>query len=400
ECRRMGIEVLPPDINQSFESFTAVTSGTEKNKIAKEKEVSKTIRFGLRAVKNIGEHIAKVIIEERKNNGLFKDLSDFLERICDKDLNKKSLESLIKCGGLDQFGERGQLLKNIENMLGFNRETSKIRSNGQTSLFGEIPSLNLNSKVKLDSAPPVQQKEKLAWEKELLGLYISEHPFSEFKGLINNNLVLPIAKIYEHLFDPQVLISGIVIKIQKIITRANESMLFVKIEDLSGIVEVLVFPSLLKETLNIWQEGKAVICQGKLSNKDQQIKLLCNKAVELIVDNAKEIIAKFVPSNKAVNYSKNKAIAINVNQINPVDKSEINHLQFDGNKLYVLIGDKLDSMILTKLKDIMLKYQGDKKVYFKIKSQILPDKFDLVETDFAVIYNQPLAKAINSLLSK
>ncbi|MDO9399581.1 MAG: DNA polymerase III subunit alpha [bacterium] len=402
ECRHMGIDVLSPDINQSFESFTAVVLGTE---------TSKTIRFGLKAVKNIGDHIAEVIIEERKNNGLFKDLSDFLERICDKDLNKKSLESLIKCGGLDQFGERGQLLKNVESMLEFNRETSKTKNNGQTSLFGEIPSLNLNNKIKLENALPVEQSEKLAWEKELLGLYITGHPFLEYESFVDRNLILPIAKMGKNLSARQILIAGIIIKIQKITTRSNESMLFVKIEDSTGVIESLVFPSLLKENVNIWQEGKAVICQGKLSNKDQQVKFLCNRVVELVVDDAEKIIAKFIKDSD-INFSVKQfekcsdpilpsasAIVKKVNQVNQANQANTSCLQFNENKLYVLLDNKINPIILAKLKELLIKHNGDKKVYFKIRSQTLSNKFDLIETDFAVDYNNVLIKNINSLLS-
>ncbi|MFH1772933.1 MAG: DNA polymerase III subunit alpha [Patescibacteria group bacterium] len=381
ECRHMKIEVLPPDINQSVESFTAIVSNIEKNK---------TIRFGLKAVKNIGDHIAETIIKERKDNGMFKNISDFLERVCDKDLNKKSLESLIKCGGLDKFGERGQLLKNIENLLEFNREISKTKNSKQESLFGKIPSFNLNNKVKLENALPAKQKEKLGWEKELLGLYITEHPFSEYKKFVNN-LILPIFKINEHVSDQQIFVAGIITKIQKIITRTNESMLFVKIEDSSGVAEVLVFPSLLKETVNIWQDGKAVICQGKLSNKDREIKLLCNKVSELTSDNAKKVIAEFTKNNNFAEKS--------LNNYSASRQEQINHLQFDKDKLYILIDSKLNSMILIKLKNLLLEYKGDTKVYFKIKSLVLPNKFDLIETDFSITYDQSLAKAINNLLN-
>lgn len=395
ECRKMKIDVLPPDVNQSFESFTAVISNDE----------SKTIRFGLKAVKNIGDHIAEVIIEERKKNGLFKDLSDFLERICDKDLNKKSLESLIKCGGFDQFGERGQFLKNIENILEFNRETSKTKNNGQTSLFSEIPSLNLNSKIKLENASPVKQSEKLAWEKELLGLYITGHPFLDYEKIIDNDLILPIVKLVKNLSARQIFIAGIIIKVQKITTRSNELMLFVKIKDSSGVIESLVFPSLLKENSDIWQEGKAIICQGKLSNKDQQIKFLCNRAVELTINDAMKIIAKFIKDANANTSSKSFYKQPNVisspipapvitNKVAAVNKKNINYLQFNEDKVYILLDNKLDPAILIKLKELLIKYQGDKKVYFKIKSQVSPDKFDLIETDFAVAYNKSLVEAV------
>jgi DNA polymerase-3 subunit alpha len=299
ECRHMDIEVSRPDINQSYGSFTVVTSGTEKNKAVDEKEKVKTIRFGLQAIKNVGENIAEVIIKERKENGPYKDITDFLERVNDKDLNKKSLESLIKSGALSKFGERGQLLVNMENLLSFSKEVSKSKDNGQTSLFANAPVINMEHKIKLEPAAPASQQEKLAWEKELLGVYITEHPFQDYKKHLEK-IAVPLVDLAAHMSENIVNISGVITSIKKIITRTNESMLFVKIEDAQGSVEILVFPSILKGTEEIWQEGKVVLCQGKLSDKDQEIKLLANKAIELSLENIAESI-KNLGATKFVN---------------------------------------------------------------------------------------------------
>ncbi|MDP2737097.1 MAG: DNA polymerase III subunit alpha [bacterium] len=408
ECRNMGIKVMAPDINQSFGSFTVVTSGTEKNMAVKDGEAPDTIRFGLKAVKNIGDHIAEEIIIERKKNGPYKDITDLLERVCDKDLNKKSLESLIKSGGLDNFGERGELLGNMENILEFNRETTKSKSNGQVSLFSDAPSLNLSRKLKLESSPAATSREKLAWEKELLGLYISDHPFSEFKQFINQSII-PAARLAEHKSDNQIYAGGVITKVKKIMTRSNEPMLFVKIEDNSGNLEILVFPSLLKENNLIWQEGKVVLCQGKLSDKDQEFKLLCNKAVELNVETAGEVIKKFTaPGNGANNGESRKFFGYH--QPNPAPKYEkkisppagglpiSKHLIFKDDNLYINLNESASALVLEKLKGVLLKNKGDKKVFFRLLSGF-GAKASLVETDFKVNYNELLIKAINNVLN-
>ncbi|MFH0956145.1 MAG: OB-fold nucleic acid binding domain-containing protein, partial [Candidatus Falkowbacteria bacterium] len=404
ECRHMGIKVMAPDINQSFDSFTVVTSGTEKNMAVNPDEAPDTIRFGLKAVKNIGDHIAEEIIIERKKNGPYKDLTDLLERVCDKDLNKKSLESLIKSGGLDKFGERGQLLGNMDNILEFNRETTKNKSNGQVSLFFDAPSLNFSRKLKLEQAPAATQREKLAWEKELLGLYISEHPFSEFKQFLNK-AVLSTARLAEHKSDYQVYVGGIITKIKKIITRSNEPMLFVKIEDTGGNVEILVFPSLLKDNHAIWQEGKAVLCQGKLSDKDQDLKLLCNKAVELKIETAGEAVKKFTqtPKNSVYGFAANGNAKNNYEPRKsfgypspkppamPISK----YLIFKDDNLYINLNGHTGASALDKLKQVLLKNSGDKKVFFRLLSDA---NANLVETDFKVNYNKFLIEAINNIL--
>ena len=386
ECRKMDIEVLPPDINQSYDSFTVVTSGTAENKAVSESEKVNTIRFGFKAIKNIGGHIVDVIIKERKEHGPYKDITDLLERANDKDLNKKSLESLIKSGSLDQFGERGLLLGNMENLLNFNKETAKARSNGQSSLFADAPSLNLDSKIRLEKAPLASRQEKLGWEKELLGLYISEHPFSDYKKYLVN-VVVSLAEASKRIGDYQVNAAGVITKIQKIMTRTNEQMLFVKIEDLTGNIELLVFPRLLKETPAIWQEGKVVLCQGKLSDKDQQAKLLCNRAVELTLENVEQAASGFVKHGNSEH--KNSSPQYQPKQNNLQSK----YLTFDGKNVYVVLNDDYNQEVLDKLKLVLQKYQGDKKVVFKIKQAN-------VETDFSVKYSEELVRGVEGVLTK
>lgn len=281
ECRKMGINIMPPDINESFASFTVVTSGTMTGDLAKKNEKVDTIRFGLNAIKNVGENIVDVIIEERKNNGRYKDIYDFLERNTDKDLNKKSLEALIKCGGLDNYGDRSHLLYNLEMLLKINKESTQVKLSGQNSLFDidSTPAL----KPKLNDLPigkEISKAEKLSWEKELLGLYISEHPFGEFRKKLSDS-VKRISELKNYIDKENIMTGGVVSSVKKIITKNNKSMLFVKIEDSVSNVEILVFPKMLEKTHELWQEGKVVLCQGKVSNKDQEIKILADIVMEI-----------------------------------------------------------------------------------------------------------------------
>jgi len=390
ECRRLGIVVSRPDINQSFDFFTVVTSKTETSQTATTKEKAKTIRFGLKAIKNMGGHITEVIIKERKENGPFKDITDFLERVADKDLNRKSLESLIKSGALDKFGERGQLLKNIDNLLTFNKETASNKSNGQVSLFADAPVLNMSHKIKLDPAPPALKQEKLSWEKELLGIYISEHPFSDYKKELEG-IALPLVNLSKHLAKQQVVVAGVITKIQKIITRSNEPMLFVKIEDVSANLEILVFPSLLKKTINVWQDNKVIICRGKLSDKDQEIKLLCDRAVILSLDSLDTILKKFKTNGASADSDYNSARKINHNE--PV--KNLSPAKISSSPLKLIFVQPVDNQVMSKLRNLFLSHQGDSKVYFKIEQN---GAGNIIETDFKVDNNQVLTEAITSEL--
>ncbi len=267
EAKKEGIEVLPPDINESFDNFTLVADNN--------------IRFGLTAIKNVGHNIVEAIVEERKKNGKYSSIGDFLNRIESKDFNKKSLESLIKTGAFDSLGERGQLLMSLEKMLNYSREIRKAKSNGQTNLFDSISSESSDFFIlKTKETPEFQESEKVVWEKELLGIYVSEHPLDRHQAFLKK-IVVNIKALGSKQTGKTVKIAGIINTIKKFITKTGKPMLFVELEDLTGKIETLVFPTVLEHDPTVWQEGKIVILSGRLSDRDDQLKILCNEAEEL-----------------------------------------------------------------------------------------------------------------------
>ena len=265
ETKKMGIEVLPPDINESFTFFGVVP---KKNQV----------RFGLSAVKNVGLGIVETIVEERKASGHYASVEDFISRINSKDLNKKSLDSLIKAGAFDRMAERNQLLSSLERLLETSRETQKQKQNGQTGLFDKM---GLNHKIQLAATTPATEKEKLAWEKELLGLYISSHPLNGFRKALENKSS-SIASISKSSLKQRVKIGGIISKIKKIITRTGKPMLFVALEDLTDKIEVVVFPRIIERNPAAFQENKVVMVSGHLDSKDGVPKLICEDIEEVI----------------------------------------------------------------------------------------------------------------------
>src|SRR3989344_6901488 len=260
ECRQMDIKVLPPNINESEENFTVVGDSQ--------------IRFGLKAIKNVGHNIVRTIVSERKNLGQFKSITDFVERVQSRDLNKKSMESLIKCGAFDNFGERNQLLASLEQILNLAREIQKAKQSNKISLFENQPSVGVSSFI-LQEVAAAAKKERLTWEKELLGLYVSEHPLEDYQEKINHETT-PLKNLSKELNGQQIIIGGIINKIQRINTRAGRPMLFVGIEDLTGSIEVLVFPSVLEQTSTTWQEDRIVMVRGRLSDRGGKLNLLCD----------------------------------------------------------------------------------------------------------------------------
>ena len=271
ECQRMKLPVLAPDINESYAKFTLIKGASD----AEDK-----IRFGLTTIKNVGSNIVEAIISERETHGRFVSLADFAERVRHKDFNKKSMESLIKCGTLDAFGERNLLLSNLDTLLEYNRESQKAARDGQESLFAGMPKTHTAS-LRLRPADPAPKRERLAWEKELLGLYVTEHPMEEYMERLKQNHVLPLKDLTLSMRNKTVSIGGLVSSIQKIMTKTGEPMLFVKMEDMSARTEVLVFPKILAQNPDIWQQEKALIVRGKVSDKDGITKILCDEAFEI-----------------------------------------------------------------------------------------------------------------------
>ncbi len=266
ECKDMGIEVLPPDVNESFRNFSVIPG---KNKI----------RFGLLAIKNVGSNIVEAIIREREERGPFKSFSDFIYRIDSKDLNKKSLESLIKAGVFDKFEERNKLLSNIEQLLNFNRDIRKVNATSQRSLF-EKSSL-APPVLKLKEAKPVPLSQKLAWEKELLGLYISSHPLENFKKILEKK-TLPLKELKERIFNYKIRVGGIISSIKKILTKNGKPMLFMKLEDLTDKVEVVVFPGVIERNSTCLQENKIVFVSGRVENREDSPKVIAEDIEEIV----------------------------------------------------------------------------------------------------------------------
>ncbi len=278
EARKMGIKVLPPDINESLAKFTIVRPS---NKSSKTDE--KTIRFGLAAIKNVGHNVVEQIVEERKKRGPYSSIENFIERMPSSVLNKKSMESLIKAGSFDTIEERGKLLLNLEKLLDFARDSQRKKANGDGSLFTMfskntkkpgIGSLRLNN-----PESPASKNEKIIWEKELLGMFVSSHPMEGIQGKIKN--ILRIEEIQPEMTGRIIKIAGVISKIQKITTKSGNPMLFLEIEDLSAKIEALVFPNVLEQNPFLFQENKILEIKGRVSDKDGTPKIICEKAREI-----------------------------------------------------------------------------------------------------------------------
>ncbi len=265
ECSNMNIKVLPPNVNESFKGFTYIDENT--------------IRFGLYTIKNLGSDIGEAIIEERKKNGPYTSIGNFLERVQHKNLNKKSMEALIKSGSMDAFGERGQLLNNLEDMLEYNKQINKKPEN-QASLFGGMVDVKA-PEFKLRETEAAKQSEKLAWEKELLGLYISGHPLDRLRDKLKDK-PQNIKKIREELGNGHpITIGGMFTTVKQVITKKNERMAFVSIEDLTGNIEGVVFPKLFQANTELIAPEKCIALSGKVTIRNGEKSIMIEALKEI-----------------------------------------------------------------------------------------------------------------------
>ncbi|MDO8668957.1 MAG: DNA polymerase III subunit alpha [Candidatus Buchananbacteria bacterium] len=388
ECRQLGIEVLPPDVNESFSTFTVIAESLKENR--------PRIRFGLFAVKGLGENIVRAIIKERKENGNFKNLHDFLTRINNKDLNKRSVEAMAKAGVLDSLEERNKLLYNIDRILLFIKESNQIVASGQDSLFDITPQVSLSG-LTLDNTSPLDKKQKLTWEKEYLGIYVSDHPMQEL-SLKLNGFVTKCAELKTSDAKKYVKIAGVISSLKKIATKKGDLMLFASIEDNTGSTEVLVFPKILEENPHIWQVDSIVAVLGKISDKDDEVKILCEKVAVLNADNINEVFSQILVAPENGHGSsgfwkrhKNGDKASGVGNIsNPTGNINLN--------LLISLNEPLDYNISKSLRELFSLHPGNHCIDLLIAKE--SGSRQKVRTSFKVNNNNELISGIENLVGQ
>jgi len=264
ECERMGIVVLPPDINESFAPFSVVPAKNDE---------SAKIRFGLTTIKNFGEGIAETIIEERKQNGPYQSLSDFLSRITDRNLNKKSLEALIMTGALDRFAERGLMYANVENLLAFNKERVAGKESSQDSLFGSSSTVN---ELALEPARAATKTQMLHWEKDLLGIYVSGHPLDAFKDELAKRTSISDLKGDNRNGIPAVT-AGMIETVRELLTKKGDRMAFIQLANHNDSIEMTAFPETYSAYKDLLVSGTCVAVKGRLNIRNDEPTILVEK---------------------------------------------------------------------------------------------------------------------------
>jgi len=268
ECRRLGIIVLPPDVNKSEAEFS----------IEQIDEGRKAIRYSLPAIKNLGRSAIELIIQARKEGGAFTSIADFCRRVDLRGINKKALESLIKAGALDCLAPRGSLLHAIDRIISLAQQEQKLKESGQTSMFDlwgdavptPLPNFDLEH---FD----VSSKDKLEWEKELLGVYFSEHPLATIAPKLAKTVTALCGEINSEMVGEKVIVAGMVTSVRQLHTRDMKPFVIATLEDLVGAVEVTVWSDIYSQTRAIWQEGNILLVEGVVRLKDDRASINCQK---------------------------------------------------------------------------------------------------------------------------
>ncbi len=348
ECSHLGIDVLPPDINESFVEFAIVPGKSQ-------------IRFGMSAVKNVGIGAVEEILRAREE-GKFQSLEDFFTRINSHSVNRKAVESLIKSGAFDSFGDRSLLLNNVDAMISFSQKSQKDQDSGQTDLFGSEQGEGAVSVSEITLKPEeasYTKAEFLQWERELMGLYLSDHPLSDYKELLEEK-THPLSSISKSEDGKKTTIGGIINSLRVIQTKNGDNMAFVQISDMHGDIELLVFPRVYEQTAWLWAQDKVVLIEGSVNARERDGSL--SDSPKINVSTAREII-----NDEAMTYKptgKKRKPLKDLRQ--PKSSSKNNQSTKKDQKLYVRVESSQDGDRLKALKDFVDSNPGEIEVVIVI----------------------------------
>lgn len=391
ECARIGLTVLPPDVNESFAGF-AVVKGT------------KNVRWGLMAIKNVGAEIAEEIVKERKMKGPFLDLADFLGRVSAHAFNKKTLEALMKCGALDRFGDRAQLVTNLENLVHFNKQVQQERQRNQSSLFdlgGEIA----QKKLELLPAERISTSTLLAWEKELLGLYVSSHPATIFHTAFVGAGITPLKEALTGEDGAVVRVAGVIGAVKQIFTKKkNEPMAFIRLEDPSSSAETVVFPKTYAKIRFSLNEGVFALLTGKVSirtrtvngedgEEEKEERSLLADSVVFFTEEEVQGLAQRLMAGDWPGADEGEG-TVSTKRPTQEEKGFITLPKYE---ITLAMPPKPPSETVAKVREILRKYPGESRVYLKVNTG---DQEKKIATEYQVKPSQVLLDELQGILGQ
>ena len=368
ECVQMGIKVLPPDVNESRSNFTVVENGK--------------IRFGLSAIKGLGKGSVKMLIEAREDTGKpFDNIEEFAKRIPSKILNKKTLEALAFSGAMESLGERNSIGLNIENISSFAKNAADSHRVGQAGLFDTLDDAPVD-KLELDIVQPATDSEKLRWEKEYLGLYVSSHPLAGLKKFFDKK-VIPLSQLRSKSVKKPIKVGGIVTSIRKITTKKGDIMAIVGLEDTSGKGEAVVFPRSYAKISEKLVEDNILIIDGILEKRMGDMQIVVKSAEAMPLEEIQEKAKKenlWTDGEKIIVTSRQESVeeeiaeAEEVLNINEGDITDLdnNSLFTNKNAYQIVINKEIGKDVFIQLKELFESHKGNDQIELVIQEKVIP----------------------------
>lgn len=385
ECQHMGLAVNNPDVNESFAEFAVVPNTNQ-------------IRFGLNAVKNVGTNAVEEILRVREE-GKFASLEDFLKRVNIRIVNRKNMESLIKAGAFDTLGDRSELLFNIDTIMAYATKVQKDAAEGQTDLFGNLLD-DMVAPLVLEAAPAKNsERELLQWERELLGLYLSAHPLDPYDTYFTEQ-TMPIVQLNKDMDGKTATVGGVIMDARTIVTKSGSKMAFVKMEDKTGEMEIIVFPNLFEEIGEKLAQDEVIKVKGKLNAKDRDgrstddLKIIADEIVFV----TPEELQSYTSTGKALKLP--KASTKNIAQaVVPPGEVAVTYTPVieeapKPQRLYVHVKDPDNHDALLKLKQTFNEYPGSHEVVLVLGT----DKKSAIRLPFTIEPHNDLQAIIGNLL--
>jgi DNA polymerase-3 subunit alpha len=365
ECRRLGIKVLPPDINRSHASFAIETSPSAPSPVNGEGRGEVAIRFGLASIKNVGFSPIEHILSGRDSGGDFKSIEDFCSRTDLRNINKKVLESLIKVGVFDSLGSRKALLESLNKIISLSQTKQRAKESGQVSMFDLWGQSSPTPRGDYQQAEEeVSAKQKLMWERELLGVYFSQ-PLDFLAREPSSPGVISCGEINMDMVSETVTVRGMVVSVRQAHTKDNRPFIVASIEDLDASIEVIAWPRLYESTQGLWQEGNILTIKGVVKVRDGEVQLNCQEAMLLPV--RQEVLKE----------PQHRHVMIDVNQSGDADK---------------------DIECLHKIMNILKSYPGQDRVSLVVVSD--GEITNLEMPSIAINYCPELARELSEIVGE
>lgn len=399
ECEEMGIRVFPPSINESFANFTVIDN--------------ETIRFGLMAIKGIGQGSVKEIIDVRNAGGPFKNIEDFAKRVPFKIFNKKLIEALAFSGALDEFGDRKRIAESFEEISKYAKYIQQSQAQGQTDIFGVLEEQGVGEKqeFRLKNVPESTSTEKLKWEKEYLGMYVSGHPLAGLKKYLKKKVNL-IGELTKLQVGKMIKIAGLASGTKKILTKSGGYMMIFVLEDLTAKIEAAIFPKNYNQLAPLVTAESPIVIEGKFDARRDTFMISCDNikkiSLDTMVEKAKETktydkdekISRHIPfiGEILTNEAKDEVENLDISGVT-LEKEEVYGKPegADDSPYTITLPANVEKDILDKIKELLTKYKGERDVMIHIPSD---GKLKRIKVPFGVSVNGEFEKELDKLLNK